>query len=266
MSSYDKIIKEHYDSVAKADKDSASSTMSNNFIRQSETDFIVNQIHLYLSKHKLVDNDISFIDIGCGNGYTLDELSSSFKFDFHGIELTESLRKIANDRLGNQGIRVSRGDIRRSDDLPQKKFQILLCQRVLINLLDKNDQEEALNNLISLVKKGGLLIFIECFNESLDNLNKIRESFLLDPMKPSHHNLYLANDILNNERLAIFNDTQKNFLSMHYFVSRVLHPLYLNYNNLPFERNSEFVNKLTKSLPVNIGEYSPLKFLSFTKC
>ena len=65
MSSYDKIIKEHYDSVAKADKDSASSTMSNNFIRQSETDFIVNQIHLYLSKHKLVDNDISFIDIGC---------------------------------------------------------------------------------------------------------------------------------------------------------------------------------------------------------
>ena len=56
----------------------------------------------------------------------------------------------------------------------------------------------------------------------VDNLNKIRESFLLDPMKPSHHNLYLANDILNNERLAIFNDTQKNFLSMHYFVSRVL--------------------------------------------
>jgi len=266
MSSYDKIIKDHYDSVAEIDKGSASSTMSNNFIRSSETNFIIDQIRLYLNKQQLTDNDVSLLDVGCGNGYTLDTLSSIFKFKFHGIELTDSLRKIANDKLNPQGIEVSKGDIRNNEDLANKKYQVLLCQRVLINLLDKNDQHKALDNLISLVKTGGLLIFIECFNDSMNNLNILREGFSLEPIEPSHHNLYLPNDIFNNKRMAIFDDTQENFLSIHYFISRVLHPLYLNYNNLPFERNSDFVNNLTKSLPENVGTYSPLKFLSFVKC
>ena len=83
MSSYDKIIKDHYDSVAEIDKGSASSTMSNNFIRSSETNFIIDQIRLYLNKQQLTDNDVSLLDVGCGNGYTLDTLSSIFKFKFH---------------------------------------------------------------------------------------------------------------------------------------------------------------------------------------
>ena len=69
MSSYDKIIKDHYDTVAKSDKDSATSTMSNNFIRESETNFIVNQIAHYIKNKDIDESQISFIDVGCGNGY-----------------------------------------------------------------------------------------------------------------------------------------------------------------------------------------------------
>ena len=144
--------------------------------------------------------------------------------------------------------------------MPKKQYQILLCQRVLINLLDEKDQLNALENLISLVKKGGLMIFLECFNDSMDKLNELREEYSLEKIKPSHHNLYLSASIFDNKNIAIYDDSQKNFLSTHYFISRILHPLYLNYNNLSFERNSEFVNNLTKALPPNVNEYSPLKF------
>ena len=185
--------------------------MSNNFIRNSETDFIVNQINLYLKKQQINDKNISLIDVGCGNGYTLETLSKTFTFDFYGIELTDSLRKIANDRLKNYGIKINKGDIRKSSDLQEKKFQILLSQRVLINLLNRDDQLKALDNLIAAVKKGELLIFIECFNTPLYHLNKCRKDFLLDPMSPSHHNLYLQDKIFNNKNIEIFDDTKKNF-------------------------------------------------------
>ena len=120
MSSYDKIIKDHYDSVAKSDKDSASSTMSNSFIRNSETDFIVNQIKVYLKKLEINNSDISLIDVGCGNGYTLEIISNRFTFNFHGIELTDSLRKIAYDWLNNQKIKINKGDIRKRLDLTKE--------------------------------------------------------------------------------------------------------------------------------------------------
>ena len=265
MSSYDKIIKDHYDTVAKSDKDSASSTMSNNYIRESETDFIINQILRFMKNEDIEESEISFIDVGCGNGYTLDILSKKFNFKFTGIELTDSLRVIADERFKKNQVSVNKGDIRIKENMPKTQYQILLCQRVLINLLDKKDQINALENLISLVSKGGLMIFLECFNDTMDKLNDLRKDFSLDQIKPSHHNLYLSNTIFDNKNISIYDDSQKNFLSTHYFISRILHPLYLSHNNLSFERNSEFVDNLTKSLPPNISEYSPLKFLSFIK-
>lgn len=265
MKPYDKTIKDHYDAVAKSDKSSASSTMSNNFIRESETNFIHNQIAQFIKKQGIDETEISFIDVGCGNGYTLDILSKKFNFKFSGIELTDSLRSIADERFRENQVSISKGDIRMQENMPKNQYQILLCQRVLINLLDEKDQLNALENLISLVEKGGLMIFLECFNDSMDKLNKLREEYSLEKIKPSHHNLYLSPSIFDNKNIAIHDDSQKNFLSTHYFISRILHPLYLNYNNLSFERNSEFVNNLTKALPPNVNEYSPLKFLSFIK-
>ena len=42
---YDSLIKDHYDNVAKVDKDSATSTMVDLFIRNAETEFIINMIN-----------------------------------------------------------------------------------------------------------------------------------------------------------------------------------------------------------------------------
>lgn len=268
MNTYDKLIKDHYDTVAKNESNSSSSTMNNKFIRNQETLFIKEQISSYINKslNEPEKNNFSAIDVGCGNGFTLDTLSREYNsIELTGIELTESLRKISKDRFKDRPVIILDGDIRNSSKLPVNKYDILICQRVLINILDKDDQKNAMKNLLNIMNPGGLMIFIECFENSLQNLNQIRKKFDLSKIEPAHHNQYLIQDFFEKKELEVFDSTQANCLSMHYFVSRVLHPLYLEKNNLPFERDSEFVNSLTKSLPESIGNFSPLQFFSFIR-
>jgi ubiquinone/menaquinone biosynthesis C-methylase UbiE len=81
---YDEAIKQHYDHVAQTDKDSATSTMADLYIREKETTFISGQIAEYTRQQKVEhldnggyargpgkDNHFSILDVGCGNGYTL---------------------------------------------------------------------------------------------------------------------------------------------------------------------------------------------------
>tara|TARA_B100001142_G_scaffold321320_1_gene367775 strand:- start:595 stop:1407 length:813 start_codon:yes stop_codon:yes gene_type:complete len=262
---YDKLIKTHYDGVASEEKNSGSSTMANSFVRDSETNFIANMVGKYLNKREKSEG-LKVLDVGCGNGYTLGKLAPSFpELSFAGLELTDSLREIANESLASQSISVAGRDIRKMDMLKEFDVDILICQRVIINLLDQNDQKEALQNLLNIVNNGGLLIFIECFDSGLQSLNKARKEFGLDEMSPSHHNLYLNDDFFNLSGLKEFDLSQKEFLSSHYFVSRAIHPIFLSLNKQEFIRNSEFVSFFTKSFQDSIGTYSPIKFLSFVK-
>ena len=264
LKAYDIDIKEHYDKVALSHKESPSSTMEDLIIRRKETDFIINIINEY-SKTQNVE-PISILEVGCGNGYTLSMLASQFShFTYEGIEFNDSLRSLANERLNQHNIKVNKGDIRDLSTLSTKKFDILVCQRVIINLLDSADQKQALQNLITLVKKGGLLVFIESFNSGLNNLNDAREEFALKRIPPAHHNLYLEDDFFVHPNLKPFALFKANLLSTHYFVSRVLHELALITNSSPFTRNSHFVSFLSEALPESVGNYSPLQFLSFIK-
>jgi len=276
---YDLEIKKHYDKVAEADKDSSSSTMADLYIRENETKFIENQIEEFTSQQKCEyqasggyatgpgkNDKFTILDVGCGNGYTLEKLSHTFpKLDFQGIEFNDSLRQIAFNRFTDKKIQIANGDIRNKNTLPKEKVDILICQRVLINLLDENDQKLALNNLVNLVNSGGLLIFIECFKSGLNNLNSARKEFELEDLPPAHHNLYLSDEFFQHKSLKEFDNTQKELFSTHYFISRVLHQKFLIENKKGFIRNSHFVSFFSNAFPKNVGNYSPLKLLCFTK-
>jgi SAM-dependent methyltransferase len=276
---YDLEIKKHYDKVAESDKDSSSSTMADLYIRENETKFIENQIEKFILQQKskdqasgdyatgpLENDQFTILDVGCGNGHTLEKLSNTFpKLDFQGVELNDSLRRIAFNRFKDKKIQIANGDIRNKITLPKEKVDILICQRVLINLLDENDQKLALDNLVNLVNSGGLLIFIECFKSGLNNLNSARKEFELEDLPPAHHNLYLSDEFFQHKSLEEFDNKQKDLFSTHYFVSRVLHEKFLIDNKKKFIRNSHFVSFFSNAFPKNIGNYSPLKTLCFTK-
>ena len=279
IKNYDLEIKRHYDTVAETEKDAASSTMADMYVRENETMFIQSQITNYISNHlhfksstsysigKRIDNiPPHILDVGCGNGYTLQALSLKFpEFILQGIEFNDSLRKIANTRFAESKIEVNKGDIRVQNSLPKENVDILICQRVLINLLDQNDQKIALNNIIGSVKPGGLLLFIECFESGLNNLNSAREEFNLEKLAPAHHNLYLHDDFFQHPSLKVLDLSHSEMFSSHYFISRVLHQSFLNSTNQKFQRNSHFVSFFTQAFSKSIVKYSPLKPMAFTK-
>ena len=264
MSSYDKEILAHYKNVAEKQSEDDSCTMDDQITRKLETLFIINTIKKEI-KEKERNSKLRISDIGCGNGFTISKVAESYpEEEYSAFEYTKELKDIANKKK-TIPCKVESCDVRKKNTLPQK-CNIIICQRVLINLLDEKDQKKALENLIDSLESGGILISIEAFKSNLAKLNLCRNELGLSTIPPAHHNLYLSDDFFENLLLEKENTLEgENYLSTHYFITRVLHDIALKTTNSPFVRNSLFVDFFDKALPPGIGEFSPLKCIIFRK-
>ena len=256
--SYDKKINQHYDKVAIKQKKSKLSAIDDEYIRDQETDFIIN----------IIKNDkkkLNILDIGCGNGYTLAQITRLSKnFLIHGMDNNDSLYKIAHKRLTDKA-KIIKGDIRVFNKNFKNKFDIVISQRVLINILNESNQKKSLNNIISYIKKNGKLIVSESFNSGLEKLNSVRMKFNLKKIKPKFHNKFLKDDFFKTKKLHKLKEENKN-LSKHFFIARFLDEIYLKSKK---KKNFTFNSKFTKYLDNTILEvndnYSHLKLLLFKK-
>jgi SAM-dependent methyltransferase len=262
---YDQTIQQHYKKVAEECGLSPASTMADEITRESESKAILQFVSESL---KIRPQPAVIMDVGCGNGYTLQRLSTTYSEQrFIGIEKSDELRSLAVSRFAEgNNVKILEGDIRRPDFAEKESVDVLICQRVLINLLNEDDQKSALRNIVNVVASGGTLLFIEAFSSALANLNAARGEFELTAIPPAHHNLYLADNFFELRQLKPWTSERlapRNFLSTHYFVTRVLHPLHLG--NKPLKRNSEFVRFFSQALKENVGDYSPLRLYMFEK-
>jgi len=266
---YDRKIKEHYKNVAQEDQLSSSSTMSDAITREIETVAIIEFVRDFLRYQETNESSLVLADVGCGNGYTLSVLHQNFpSLKKIGLEFTEELLGLAQSRFKKEKkVVIEAGDIRKKDMLAKEKYDILICQRVIINLLDTEDQRRALDNIVNCVKPTGVLFFIEAFQKPLSNLNEAREEFDLPPILQAHHNLYLKDDFFNHRDLEKYRTPTWYYsqchLSTHYFVSRVLHAILIDKKK--FLRNSHFVKFFAEALPAAIGDYSQLRFMTYKK-
>ena len=260
---YDKVILDHYSQVSKQEGHLESCTMADQKIRDLESEFILDGIRSFVAVSSV--EKIKLLDVGCGNGFTLSLVHRKFtQLQLSGIEYTPALRVLANKK--GLPCKILPGDIRDSLSIPTEQ-DIIICQRVIINLLNKEDQKKALQNLINSLRSGGILIVIEAFTSGLENLNKCRAELGLSQIPPAHHNLYLEDDFFssNENFFEVSTALGANLLSTHYFISRVLHDLALASTNSSFVRNSLFVRFFDDALPVGIGQFAPLKCLIFKK-
>jgi len=216
----------------------------------------------------------TIMDVGCGNGYTLERLVETFPdHRFIGVEHSRELRALASSRFLQHGnVTVVAGDIRTPGFAPPDSADVLICQRVLINLLDLGDQRAALDNIISVLptpdrgRAAGKCIFIEGFSSYLKTLNEARAEFDLPAILPASHNLYLPEKFFDTPRLRAVDASSippPNFLSTHYYVTRVLHPCLTA--NQPFKRNSAFVAFFSEALKKNVGDFSPVRLQVFER-
>ncbi len=198
---YDETIISHYNKIAEEYGLSSRSTMEDEIVRKKETtiirDFVEHvayewridfaQNGEYATK-KSGDKDLIILDVGCGNGYTIKCLAGDLtSYSYIGVEYNDKLRDLALQQVtGMANVRVLPGDlrVRETINIKNESVDILLCQRVLINLASHHDTKLALNNILSLVKSNGRLLFIEAFSSGLANLNNARASSVLNRLVP----------------------------------------------------------------------------------
>lgn len=253
---YRSLVKKHYKKEAKEHGQALTSAMADVNTRRLE---IVNLLSYLKDGEKC-------LEVGCGNGSGSIEISKEKKIDLTGIDFSRELISLAQ----KQPIKGIKGKIKflEQDILKlgiENKFDCVFTERCIINLLSWDDQKKALRNMTRALKKGGRLILLEACRDGLEELNRARQEIGLRIIPPAYHNLHLDKrlvvEYLATEKLKFVEEN--NFLSTHYFGSRVLYPALARVAKKDVIYNSSFVNFFA-SLPA-YGNYAHIKILFFKK-
>ena len=242
------IIQQHYRKIAEQFGDSPQSTMTDDITRQREMSMIRAFIEVLEKRHNL--QPMRVMDLGCGNGVMLADLALEHSHDYVGFDYSPDLLEIAEGRnLPN--CTWQQGDAR---ELPfaDADFDAVYSERCLINILEWDGQQQALAEVVRVLRPGGFYLMIESWTDGLTNNNKAREEVGLDAISAPYHNRYFEKEetfAFLTEHFevvhpAVFDPTgdetrfASNFLSSHYFISRVLHALVSRGDAV---KNTEFV-------------------------
>ena len=261
------VVSEHYRKQAETYGLSSLSTMPDEIIRSREQDAICRYMDVILKDNPSVRN---VLEIGCGNGYLLSILGRRYPdLAFTGLDFSADMIRLARSRNLN-GCLFMEGDIR-SVALESDSFDLVVSERCIINCMDVTDQARALREVHRLLREGAHCILIEGFADGFDNMNRARIELGLKPLDMPYHNLFFDKSWFENiveglfrmKRPAEFGDAslpEFNFLSSHYFMSRVVNSCLTRREDL---RNTEFV-KFFSFLPP-IGNYAPVQLFVLQK-
>lgn len=264
-------VDNHYTNQARKWGASPKCSMEDDLVRDRETQEILRFVEsVVMGGH---ESPVTVLDLGCGNGYTLEELVRRLPNNrYYGVEPNEDLLAISRER-GLTDCILSTGDAR-DLDFDTGTFDAVFTQRCIINLLEEAQQISALREIHRVLKPGGYYFMIECFTDGLELLNKAREECELEHIPEAYHNKYLNKErffgaadelfeLCNRsgpDREPVVDGFPYNFVSSHYFVTRILFPFIANGK---WKRNTEFAEFFSFLPP--IGNYSPLQMFLFRK-
>jgi SAM-dependent methyltransferase len=264
----DDLINQHWKSQAEEHGSAPTCGMQDEIVRHKELEAILAFMKIHLAG---ADRTLRILDLGCGNGFTLERISQLYpQHRYWGVDFCAELVALAGERPGYD---VAHGDAR-ALPFDGETFDLVYCERCIINISTWPGQKQALEEVGRVLAPGGYYLMIEAFTDGLDNYNRARRECGLPDIDAAFHNKYLDKELVLEatgsyltlvppERLAAGDEhrlLQFNFLSSHYFISRVLYPLVTQSKVI---RNSEFV-KFFSGLPP-IGNYSPVQALIFQR-
>jgi ubiquinone/menaquinone biosynthesis C-methylase UbiE len=253
---YQQVVREHYRQEAEVHGFAPTATMADVTTRAKE-------IAALLSHLKTGDR---CLEVGCGNGAGSLQIARTKKLSMTCIDFSTDLIQLAmkQPKSGVKGkLRFRQQDVL---DLEEKAvFDVVFTERCIINLLDWNDQKEALRRMARALRKGGRLLLLEAYKDGLETLNRARQELGLPAIPPAYHNLHLdraaVTEFLNGENLDF--KAEDNFLSSYYFGTRVLYPALARAGGRDVIYNSVF-GSFFATLPPT-GNYAHIKLLVFRK-
>ena len=254
-------ILEHYRKQAEIHGADASSTMADEITRGREIAGVQRLIDYLVERGKPAS---SLLDVGCGNGYLLSVLRQQFpQMKMNGLEYTPEMVEIARER-GVPECPIVHGDVR-ALPFDSGSWDIAVTERCIINILDRAEQGKALAEVARVLRPGGHFLCIEAFTDGLAQLNAAQAELGVKENVQPYHNMWFDKDWFLETIAPFFevvdvaaeNDPSlppPNFLSSHYFMSRVVYP---NVTKREILYNTHFV-KFFSFLPP-MGNYAPIQ-------
>ena len=228
-----------------------------------EINSIISAIKEKLKPSNLGRRGIKILELGCGTGELIKRIDSSLSrsdhfelsLEFIGIDFSENAISQAKREASIQKKFVCLDFQSYVDSLENNSIDIVITQRSIMALMDRNLQNKLLLNINRILKKRGVGIFSECFESGLMTVNHLRSKFNLDPIEKIWHSLYLE----EKQFFRIFNNVKfDDFCSTYFLVTRVIYPFFQT------PSHNKKIHDIAAVLP-NFGKNSFLKLALVSK-
>lgn len=260
-------IQQYWEERAKGAQLNPNATTDDIFLRELEIRTFIEYIK------KLKKRGPSVMDLGCGDGYTTIGVAKKLNgVKFLGIDYSKNMITNANLRLKKENdiklkkrVEFKTGDATKLIAQFQKEtFDIVLSSRCLINLTSSKQQFDTINQISKILKKGGVYLSIENFEDGNKELNDLRKQMGLPEIPVRWHNLFFKPKNYLNQTKNFFKDVEIiNFSSSYYYATRIIYSKYCQMKNIAPDYLHE-IHKLSIDLP-SVGNYSPIKLVIHKK-
>ncbi|WP_285906375.1 class I SAM-dependent methyltransferase [Pseudodesulfovibrio pelocollis] len=201
-----------------------------------------------------INDGMTILETGCGNGLTAIELATKFKVTIHAFDYASSMITDAVKRQNECSDRLLGKIIFQKKDITTELFDdtlydIAITERMLINLSSWEDQEKIIRVITAKLKPGGRYLMCEASTKGLQEINAMRIGLGLSEINPPWHNLYI--DDAKVEQLVIPGVILKqvdHFSATYYFLSRVVNAWLAKNDGIPPDYNAP-INQLAAQLP-----------------
>jgi len=213
----------------------------------------------YLKKY--LEGKEKVLDLACGNGYCTVYFSQWAK-EIIGADYSEALIEAAKKLVKN----FPDKDVQIKDNIkfevasalelpyPDKYFDVVVAQRLLVNLPDEELQKKAVKEIYRVLKPEGIYIFSEATFQGHDNINHIRSMFGLSDMERHWHNLYIDEEKFTPFLNKYFDLIENNRFGFYHFISKVVHPLVVSPEEPKFDSKINIVARIVASKMPKIPE------------
>lgn len=188
----------------------------------------LHQIEIDLALRYLLPTDF-LADIGCGDGEATVCYARKVKKCI-GLDKSNYLIKKAKQAVLKSGLSnvvIKKGDVLKFN--VEKKFSVIITERLLINLASWKEQQQALLNIHNALTIGGRYIMIENTNDGFDALNEMRAEVGLSPVPQHWHNRFFDYDGLLKFLERKFQMIAFHDLGLYYFLTRVYSQMFADF-------------------------------------
>lgn len=132
------------------------------------------------------------LDVGCGDGEATAVYAQNRNITATGIDFSAARLKVARHRYPQ--IKFFYYDL--TQKKPRGKYDYIISQRFLINLVTWSQQKKVIKNLIDHLSPRGKLILCEGSLQGAKSLNQFRGKLHLKPIPIRWHNVFIDDNNL----------------------------------------------------------------------